>query len=230
MHTVKLSSIVVQRVMKARGKLHAFETLDAAKTALVVIDMQNYFMKPGFMGEVPIAREIVPNVNRLAAAVRATGGRVIWLINSTTNTRDTWGNMHNYLLSPERREHRFSTMDETHEGCKLWRELDVKDEDERIAKNRYSAFLQGSSHIEKYLRANGLDTLLIAGTATNVCCESTARDAMMLNFKTVMVSDATATWSDEEHNASLSAFLSNFGDVKTVDECIATLRTEGLSG
>jgi ureidoacrylate peracid hydrolase len=58
-----------------------------------------------------------------------------------------------------------------------------------------------------------LDTLLITGTVTNVCCESTARDAMMLNFKTIMVSDANAARSDEEHSATLAAFYAIFGDV-----------------
>ena len=64
-------------------------------------------------------------------------------------------------------------------------------------KKRFSAFIQGSSDIEAYLRGRGIDTLLIGGTATQVCCESSARDAMMLNFKVVMVPDALATYSDD---------------------------------
>jgi ureidoacrylate peracid hydrolase len=57
-----------------------------------------------------------------------------------------------------------------------------------------------------------------------VCCESTARDAMMLNFKTVMVHDVLATYDDETHNATLRAFYSHFGDVQTADEAIAALK------
>jgi ureidoacrylate peracid hydrolase len=53
-----------------------------------------------------------------------------------------------------------------------------------------------SSDIDAQLRSRGIDTLLIAGTATNVCCESTARDAMMLDYRVIMLSDANAT--DEE--------------------------------
>jgi nicotinamidase-related amidase len=64
---------------------------------------------------------------------------------------------------------------------------------------------------------------LITGTATNVCCESSARDAMMLNFKVVMVSDALATHSDEEHNATLSAFYGQFGDVQTTEQVLQSL-------
>jgi ureidoacrylate peracid hydrolase len=57
-----------------------------------------------------------------------------------------------------------------------------------------------------------------------VCCESSARDAMMLNFKVIMVPDALATYSDEEQNISLRAFYSNFGDLQTADQAIASLK------
>ncbi len=73
------------------------------------------------------------------------------------------------------------------------------------------------------LRGLGLDTLLIAGTKTNVCCESTARDAMMLDFGVVMVSDATAALSDDEHRATLETMIQQFGDVLAVDEVLARL-------
>jgi nicotinamidase-related amidase len=66
--------------------------------------------------------------------------------------------------------------------------------------------------------------VLIAGTATNVCCESTARDAMMLNYKTVMVSDACSAFTAQEHAASLDSFLLNFGDVQTTEEVMTLLR------
>ena len=96
-------------------------------------------------------------------------------------------------------------------------------------KRRYSAFLQGSSDIEAHLRGRGIDSVMVVGVATQVCCESTARDACMLNFKTLMISDACATDTDELHNASLNAFYQNFGDVQTVDEAIASLQ-RGMAG
>jgi len=68
--------------------------------------------------------------------------------------------------------------------------------------------------------------VLIAGTATNVCCESTARDAMMLDYRVVMLSDANATWTDEEHAATLNNFGLFFGDVMTADEVIGRLVAE----
>jgi nicotinamidase-related amidase len=115
-------------------------------------------------------------------------------------------------------------MDLAHEGHQLWPLLEVKPQDAQIVKKRFSAFIQGSSDIASYLRGRGIDTLLIGGTATNVCCESTARDAMMLNFKVTMVHDCLATYTDEEHNGTLRNIYSLFGDVQTVDEAIASLK------
>ena len=114
-------------------------------------------------------------------------------------------------------------MDVDGEGYDYWHFNDIRPEDAQVTKTRYSAFIQGSSNIERDLRDRGIDTLLIAGTATNVCCESSARDAMMLNFKVVMVSDGLATHNDEEHNATLSIFYGLFGDVQTVDEALQSL-------
>jgi ureidoacrylate peracid hydrolase len=186
--------------------------------------MQNYFMKPGFQGEVPMARKIVPTVNRLAAATRELGGHVVWVKNTTTGTRESWSVLHDWLQTPDRRDRRYASMELGQEGHALWGELDVKTEDAQIVKKRFSAFIQGSSDIEAYLRGRGIDTLLIGGTATHVCCESTARDAMMLNFKVVMVADTLATYDDATQNASLAAFYSNFGDVQTVAEAIASMK------
>jgi ureidoacrylate peracid hydrolase len=126
-------------------------------------------------------------------------------------------------MTPERVERRLSAMDIDGDGYAYWHLNDIRPEDALITKTRYSAFIQGASSLEQYLRDRGIDTLLVTGTATNVCCESTARDAMMLNFKVVMVSDALATHSDDEHNASLSAFYGQFGDVQSTDEALQSL-------
>lgn len=67
--------------------------------------------------------------------------------------------------------------------------------------------------------------MLITGTVTNVCCESSARDAMMLNFKTIMVSDANAARSDAEHSATLATFHAIFGAVMDTAYLIERLET-----
>jgi len=99
----------------------------------------------------------------------------------------------------------------------------VRPDDLIVEKNRFSAFIQGSSNLAEVLRERGLDTLLVTGTVTNVCCESTARDAMMLNFRTIMVTDGNAAVTDEDHNASLIAFYLTFGDIMSADMLIARL-------
>ena len=224
MHELSIPPHVLERVIRRAGRPHPFDVIEPAKTALVVIDMQNYFMKPGFQGEVPMARKIVPTVNRLAAATRELGGHVVWVKNTTSGTRESWSVLHDWLQTPDRRDRRYASMELGQEGHALWPELDARPEDAQIVKKRFSAFIQGSSDIEAYLRGRGIDTLLIGGTATQVCCESSARDAMMLNFKVIMVPDALATYSDEEQNISLRAFYSNFGDLQTADQAIASLK------
>ncbi|MFP6690185.1 MAG: isochorismatase family protein, partial [Alphaproteobacteria bacterium] len=72
----------------------------------------------------------------------------------------------------------------------------------------------------------GMENVLIAGTKTNVCCESTARDAMQLDFRVVLVSDCCAALSDDEHRASLETVIQQFGDVMTAEEVLAALRAE----
>ena len=219
MHKIAIPQSIVDRVIARRGTAHPFAELDPKRTALVVVDLQNGFMRAdlGF-APVPAAVEIVPAVNRLAAALRRAGGEVFWIRN-TFNERSAreWSVMEEFTL-PERREARARAMSEGTLGHELWPELEVKPEDTVLRKYRYSAFIQGSSDLPRVLRERGLDTVLITGTMTNVCCESSARDAMMLNFRTIMVSDANATLTDEEHNASLINFYATFGDVLSVAE------------
>jgi ureidoacrylate peracid hydrolase len=223
MHKIAISETIAERVKLRCGKPHPFDVLDPQRTALLVIDMQNYFVKQGHQGEVPLAREIVPEINRMAAALRGRGGHVVWIRNSTHDTRQSWSNYHDWLLTPARMQRRYDSMELDQDGYAFWHALDIRPEDGKVTKKRYSAFIQGSSDIERHLRDRDIDTVLIAGTATNVCCESSARDAMMLNFKVVMLSDGLATHTDAEHNATLSAFYGQFGDVQSVSEAIASL-------
>ena len=111
-----------------------------------------------------------------------------------------------------------------HELQKPWRELDVAAGDLKVTKNRYSALIGQSSPLAGVLRQKGIDTLLIAGTKTNVCCECTARDAMMLDYKVVMLSDCTAALSDEEHRGTLENVIQQFGDVLTADEALGLIK------
>jgi ureidoacrylate peracid hydrolase len=224
MHKINIPPSVVGRVVERCGTEHPHADLDPARTALVVIDLQNGFMMEGVAHALcKAAVDIVPNVNRLATAVRQTGGKVFWIQNTHDEACMTsWSHMR-AMVKPEKRDHRVRSMSEGTPGHQLWADLDVQPEDVRLQKRRFSAFIQGASDLEARLRAGGYDTVLITGTVTNVCCESTARDAMMLNFRTIMVSDGNAAANDEEHNASLIAFYLTFGDVMDTDLVIQCL-------
>src|SRR5262252_6465604 len=224
MHTLSIPQSVIDRVIERRGREHVYEDLNPAKTALVVVDMQNAFMLPGVAHALcPMAEKIVPNINRLAQAVRETGGTVVWI--KTTFKDDALQNWSTYfeMVTPQQRAKRIEALTADSKGHQLWADLDVRAEDVIVEKNRFSAFIQGSSNLAEVLRARGIDTILITGTVTNVCCESTARDAMMLNFKTIMVTDGNAAVTDEDHNGSLRAFYLMFGDIVSTDMLITWL-------
>lgn len=224
MHKIDIHQDYIDRVIDRGGREHSVESLDGPKTALVVVDMQHYFMGEGQPSECPVAREIVPNVNHLAEAVRREGGLVVWIqTRSGPESLDFWS-VYYERMTPEKSKARVDGMSPGGSGYDLWPELEVKDADEIVIKTRYSAFIHGSSNLEEVLRARGIDTILITGVSTCTCCESTARDGMMLNFRTMMVSDGCAAPDDYLHNATLNNFYLQFGDVQGTDDIIALLK------
>lgn len=227
MHKISIPQRVIDSVTARRGTPHPFANLDPAKTALIVIDLQNGFMMDDVAHALCVtAREIVPNVNRLAASVRETGGKVFWIQNTHDDgCLESWSNLHAMTL-PEKTAKRIESMSEGTLGHELWADLDVQPEDSKVLKYRYSAFLPTASDLTDILRGEGFDTVLITGTVTNVCCESSARDAMMMNFKTIMVTDANAANTDEEHNSSLVNFYLTFGDIMSTEEVIDCLNAQ----
>jgi ureidoacrylate peracid hydrolase len=223
MHRVAIRQEIIDRVMARRGRLRWFDRLETASTALVTVDMQSTFCAPGGPAEVPGARGIVPNINRLSAGLRRLGCPVIWVLHANTQSsgRSDGPLFVEHVVAAEVRERTLESLEPGRQ--QVWPELDTAAEDIIIAKNRYSALVPGSSTLERVLRALGVDTLLIAGTKTNVCCESTARDAMMLDFKVVLVSDCCAALSDDEHRATLETHIQQFGDVATAEEVLRLL-------
>jgi ureidoacrylate peracid hydrolase len=208
-----------------RGRLHVFDAIAARKAALVVIDMQRTFIESGAPSEVAVARAIVPNINRLARALRQSGGVVVWV--QATFSRDgpqAWPLFFDHMVNPALAARIHAGLTEGAPGHALWPELQVEATDLRVPKSRYSAFFPGTCDLAAILQARGIDTVLIVGTLTNVCCEASARDAMMAGFKTIMVSDGNAARSDAEHLATLVSVIQFVGDVYTTDEVIALLR------
>lgn len=223
MHKVQIKPEYVERVKKRAGREHTVDSLDGPKTALVVVDMQLYFMGEGQPSECPVAREIVPNVNRLAEATRRAGGRVIWIqTHSGPDSLDFWS-VYYERMTPQAGQARVDGMSPGGSGFDIWPDLDVREEDLIVPKTRYSAFMPDPSVFDGILKEHGIDTLLITGVSTCTCCESTARDAMMLNYRTMMISDGCAAPSDELHNATMNQFYIQFGDVQSTDEAVALL-------
>ena len=226
MHKIEISPAVMDRVKALRGRPHMFDHLDPARTAHIIIDLQNGFMEPGATVEIPQAREIVPNVNRISAAVRVAGGLnvfVRYVIDDTAITQ--WSTWFTYFATPERRKAMSETFGRGCHGFELWPELQVQAKDLIVDKTRFGAFVPGSSGLHDILQTRGIDTLIITGTATNVCCESTARDAMQINYKVIFVADANATNTDAEHNATLNNMVRLFADVMTTEELLAFLQS-----
>ena len=163
----------------------------------------------------------------MARAIRATGGTVCWVQHTVDDrSRAEWSNW--LAMGVAERQSALEDLKVGSGGHALIPALETEPGDEFVRKYRYSAFIQGSSDLPELLRAKGCDTVAVVGALTNVCCESSARDAMMLNFKTIMVSDANASHTQEEHLASLASFYASFGDVMSTDELIGYLRRPGV--
>lgn len=73
------------------------------------------------------------------------------------------------------------------------------------------------------LTERGVETVLIAGTVTNVCCEASARDAATLGYRVIMLADANAGINDASHNATLTTIYRSYGDVRPVADVLAMI-------
>lgn len=140
MHKVEIPAWAVERALARRGRLHPFDDVDPARTALVVVDLQNGFMAPGQPAEVVQAREIVPNVNRLARATRAAGGAVMWIQNTITpETEKSWSVWFGHFAREEWGPRMRQAFTPGNFGHALYPELDVAQGDLRVRKTRFSA-------------------------------------------------------------------------------------------
>lgn len=221
MHQVKIFPEVLERVTRWRGNRHVYDVIDTTRAALLVIDMQNAWLMEGQPACSAINRTIVPNINRLAAALRRGGGAVVWVqMCLSPEVMATWGRFADFVADANLYARWTAALTPGNLGFELWHELDVQPQDQIVTKIRYSALVHGSSALEKSLRERAIELVIITGTATNTCCEATARDANMLDFKTIVVSDATTARSDAEHNAALSSLFNMFADVMATREVI----------
>jgi ureidoacrylate peracid hydrolase len=217
-HAVDHTAILDRLATMRGGTRNVFDKLEPKRTAHLIVDMQNGFMEEGAPVEVPMARGIVAEVNRLSAAMRAAGGRNYFLRYTTPHGEvPGWPIMWNRLGPKGARTHQDAFTPGAHHW-QLWPTIEVEDGDVLLDKHRFSAFTPGTSDLPAMLRADGIDTVIISGTLTNCCCESTARDAMQNNYRVIMAADANAALSDAEHAATLHILGLVFADLRSVAE------------
>jgi nicotinamidase-related amidase len=201
-----------------RGRRHAYESIVPKRTALVVIDMV-----PFFLDENEYCRGIVPNIRAIAGSLRDAGGTVAWVLPGMGERSP----VAEEFSGPEVAEMFRRSGGEGPLAQRLWREFEVHPGDLLLEKTASSAFFPGRCELPELLRSRGVDTVLITGTVTNVCCESSARDASTLDFRVIMVADANAARRDRDHNATLYTVYRTFGDVRTTDEVLALIERSG---
>lgn len=169
------------------------------RCALLVIDMQQYFLS--------MATPILGNVLSVIETCRSSGVRIIFTRHGHKDISEDggmlaewWGDLIEY-------------------GSKDWeliKSLEPPDTDGTIDKNRYSVF--NGTGLDDSLRSRKIDELIITGVMTNCCCETTARDAFVRDYRVFFVSDATATVNDELHIASLKNLAFGFAHIISTEQ------------
>ncbi len=221
LHNWRIEPREYARHEERRGRRHAFETIEAAHTAFVVIDMVAFFVEPN-----EYAHGVVPNITVLADALRAAGGTVAWVIPSVAEPSAT----RLEFLGDAAAERYRTSGGVGPPRDRLWHELDVAESDLVVEKSTASAFFPGGCELSAVLEAREIETVLIAGTVANVCCESSARDASSLGYRVIMVADANAALRDADLNATLHTVYRSFGDVRATREVVEMIGTASSRG
>lgn len=199
------------------------------KTAIVVVDMQNVFVKEGAAIEAPAAREMVPRLNGLLDLCRETGIPVVYLKHILRGDGSDAGRLADF--SPRIREGK--ALAAGSDEVEVYDDLLPKPGDIVVRKPRYSAFY--GTDIESVLKTQGVDTLILAGTVTNICCESTARDAFSHDYKVIFLSDGNASFdfpdmgwgpvpAEEAQRVALTVMAYGFARVASIEEVKTELR------
>lgn len=219
MHVVNLPDWAIER-----GRaLNDFPTLSAGRTVLVNIDMQNVFVAEDGVFACTHARDIVPVVNHLAAAMRARGWPVIWTRTTHTAQGPCASPDWQYDSGDPAIADGVAALQTGAAGHELYPLMDVAEGDIVIDKFRYGAFACPAGRLARTLKDLDAEMIIVTGTTTNCCCETTAREANMAGYKVIVVSDATAALTDAEHNAALLNLRVNFADVRRAEAVLGMI-------
>ncbi|MBX6318218.1 MULTISPECIES: isochorismatase family protein [unclassified Pigmentiphaga] len=194
--------------------------LDKNKAVLLVIDMQNDFVRERAPMEVPAARQRVPAMAALVAQARRTGVPVIYTQHVLYDEFDV-----SPLETTQIPHLRNGGMRAGTAGVEIIDELAPRPGEIVIPKHRYDAFY--NTRLETVIRnirgRNVVDSVIITGTVTSVCCESTARSAFMRDLRVFFVDDATGGFDDASHQATLATIDRVFGKVVTTRQILDAL-------
>ncbi|WP_343242219.1 isochorismatase family cysteine hydrolase [Streptomyces sp. SID9727] len=172
---------------------------------------------PFFVEANPYVRGIVPNIGRIAAALRIADGLVAWVL---PVSEAPLGRVSGEFYGPVVSQTFAATGGEGPPRTRVWHAFGVRPDDLVVEKTAYRAFFPGRCVLPELLAEREIDTVVITGALTNVCCESSARDAATNGLGVLMVADANAARRDRDHNATLHTIYRSFGDVRTTDEVL----------
>lgn len=202
------------------------ERIAPDRAALAIIDMQKDLVADGFLcdlagRDLSATRAIVPNLVRLLDGARAAGVLVVhvgfWTLPDHASDSGPW------LAQRRRATYSSDVLCIAHsEGAAFIDALAPRPGEVRIRKHRYSAFK--GTDLDMVLRARRIQTLITTGVSTNVCVESTLRDAFETGYYVVVPGDATASWDMALHEATLRTVTHRFGLVTTTAEILAVWR------
>ena len=198
-------------------------SLTPARTALINVDMQNCFVEASPISA-PDGLAVLDRINKLATACRAVGILVIHTSHVLRPDRSNTG-----VLGETAPPVRAGVLDKGSASAALHQRLFIDPRDILLDKPRFGAF--HATDLELILRSRGIDTVIVSGIATNICCETTAREAMVRDFHVFFLSDGTATLgmgdasAAELQKATLATLGFLFAQVLTVDEMIRRIRS-----
>jgi nicotinamidase-related amidase len=199
--------------------------LDPATTALVIVDMQNDFVRQGAPLEVPDARGTIDNHRKLLKCFREREGVVVFTRFIAGPGRTLIWNWSAVLAPPTcccwpGFMRTYGDVEGPRDAAAVIDELAPLPTELQVNKYNYGAFHRTS--LLDSLQAQGVDAVLVTGTVTQICVDETARGAFREGLRAVMISDAVSSFDQTLHHATLTNFAMKFGWVMTTDEVLAT--------
>ena len=195
---------------EAAPLMRKVEEFIPSRSALLILDMQRYFLEADSHAYIPSAKTIFPRLNALHAAYATLGLPIVWTRH--LNTSADAGSMSRRWRDLIERENPLS---------EIYPDLDTSS-GIIIEKTQYDAFYE--TNLEAYLRKHDVEQVLISGVMTHLCCETTARSAFMRGFDVFFLVDATATYNEDFHRATLRNLAHGFATLVLCEDVLVDAR------